>query len=97
MDLASDMRTLYLTAYDVANPRRLRRVYRYLCAYRVGGQKSVPEIWVTPAELAQIRADLSDLLDFQEDRLHIFALDPRMRVCCMGRGKTFDSNFFMIV
>jgi CRISPR-associated protein Cas2 len=91
------MRTLYLTAYDVADPRRLRRVYRYLGAYRVGGQKSVPEIWVTPAELRRIRMDLSDLLDPREDRLHIFALDPRMKTICMGHGKTFEAGFFSIV
>jgi CRISPR-associated protein Cas2 len=91
------MRTLYLTAYDVADPRRLRRVYRYLNAYRVGGQKSVPEIWVTPAELQWIRADISDLLNPGEDRLHIFALDPRMKTICAGRGKTFTADFFSIV
>jgi CRISPR-associated protein Cas2 len=91
------MRTLYLTAYDIADPCRLRRVHRYLCAYRVGGQKSVPEIWVTPGELRQIRVDLAGMLDREKDRLHIFALDPRMRVICMGRGKEFDARFFSIV
>ena len=45
-------RTLYLVAYDVCgDPRRLARVGRYFHSYRVAGQKSVPEIWVTPAEL----------------------------------------------
>jgi CRISPR-associated protein Cas2 len=91
------MRALYLTAYDVADPRRLRRVYRYLCAYRVGGQKSVPEVWVTPAELRRIRADLFDLLDAGKDRLHIFALDPRMETRVCGQGKKFDRPFFCIV
>ena len=91
------MRTLYLTAYDVADPHRLRRVYRYLSAYRVGGQQSVPEIWVTPAELQRIRADLSDLLNSGEDRLHIFSLDPRMKVICVGHGKTFRAEFFSVI
>ena len=49
-------RSLYLVAYDVCNPRRLARVTRYFHSYRVAGQKSVPEIWVTPAELAAKRA-----------------------------------------
>ena len=44
-------RTLYLVAYDVCEPRRLARVGRYFKSYRVAGQKSVPEIWITPAEL----------------------------------------------
>jgi len=44
-------RTLYLVAYDISDPRRLGRVCRSLKGYRVQGQKSVPEIWVTPAAL----------------------------------------------
>jgi CRISPR-associated protein Cas2 len=91
------MRTLYLTAYDVADPCRLHRVYHYLSAYRVGGQKSVPEVWVTPAELRQIRAELSGMMDAAEDRLYIFALDPRMQAKVWGRGKTFNRTFFCIV
>ena len=51
-------RNLYLVAYDVCDPKRLSRVGRYFHSYRVAGQKSVPEIWVTPAELAHIQADL---------------------------------------
>lgn len=41
-------RTLYLVAYDVRHPKRLAKVGRYFHSYRVAGQKSVPEIWVTP-------------------------------------------------
>lgn len=41
-------RALYLVAYDVHDSRRLGRVCRCLKSYRVDGQKSVPEIWLTP-------------------------------------------------
>ena len=58
-------RTLYLVAYDVCDPKRLSRVGRYFHGYRVAGQKSVPEIWVTPTELQRIRADMGQLLDAQ--------------------------------
>ena len=47
-------RNLYLVAYDVCDPKRLSRVGRYFHSYRVAGQKSVPEIWVTPAELQRV-------------------------------------------
>jgi CRISPR-associated protein Cas2 len=94
---ASPMRTQYLVAYDVSNPRRLRKVCRYLTGFKVGGQKSVFEIWVTPAELEQIRAELDSLIDAEEDRLHIFALDPRMKPHCLGNGKNFDQTFFSIL
>lgn len=67
-------RTLYLVAYDVCgDARRLARVGRYFQSYRVAGQKSVPEIWVTPAELRTISADMAQLLDSSTDRLQLVA------------------------
>jgi CRISPR-associated protein Cas2 len=85
-------RGLYLVAYDVCEPHRLQRVCRYLTGYKVGGQKSVFEVWVTPAELQLIRRDLAELMQAGEDRLHILALDPRMHVRCMGRADSFDPH-----
>lgn len=57
------------------------RIYRLLSGYKVGGQKSVLEIWVTPAELHNIRTLLNKWLD-TADRLHILRLDLRMQVRC---------------
>lgn len=90
-------RTLYLVAYDVCNPRRLHKVCRYLTGFKVSGQKSVFEIWVTPAELTEIRVGLDALMDMTEDRLHIFALDPRMKPLCLGLGESFQAQFFSIL
>jgi CRISPR/Cas system-associated endoribonuclease Cas2 len=90
-------RTLYLVAYDVCQPHRLQRVCRYLTGYKVGGQKSVFEIWATPAELACIRADLDGLMEPAEDRLHILALDPRTKPTLFGRAQTFATRHFAIV
>ena len=89
-------RTLYLVAYDICEPKRLSRVGRYFNSYRVAGQKSVPEIWVTPAELQRIRADMGRLLDAQADRLQLIALDPRMRRRCLGQAHTFSTPFFCV-
>ena len=90
-------RTLYLVAYDVCgDPKRLARVGRYFQSYRVAGQKSVPEIWVTPAELQRIRADMGRLLDAHADRLQLIALDPRMRRQCLGCASTFSATYFCV-
>ena len=89
-------RTLYLVAYDVCHPRRLARVTRYFHSYRVAGQKSVPEIWVTPAERASIEADMGHLLAADEDRLQLIALDPRMTPRCMGLAETFKATHFCV-
>lgn len=90
-------RTLYLVAYDVTDPRRLARVTRYFKSYRVAGQKSVPEIWVTPAELEQIRHDLPELLELDSDRVQVVALDPRMKRHCLGQAATFGNPYFSVV
>ncbi len=90
-------RTLHLVAYDICNPRRLARVCRYFKRYRVSGQKSVPEIWVTPAELRSIQADIKELIDPAADRVQLIALDPRMTPTCMGQADTFASAHFAIV
>ncbi len=90
-------RTLHLIAYDVCDPRRLHRVCRYLTGYKVGGQKSVFEVWVTPAELQQIERHLEELMEPGEDRLHIVALDPRMQPWCLGQGQSFKPGYFSIV
>ncbi len=89
-------RKLYLIAYDICNPRRLYRVCRYLTGYKVGGQKSVFEIWVTSAELRDICAHLNELMD-EADRLHILRLDPRMKTRCYGNANTFTAQHFSIV
>lgn len=89
-------RALYLVAYDVFEPRRLARVGRYFNAYRVAGQKSVPEIWVTPSELQTIQADMNHLLDLTADRLQLLALDPRMTPRCLGQANTFRTPYFCI-
>jgi len=90
-------RTLYLVAYDICGPRRLQRISRYLTGYKVGGQKSVYELWVTAAELAAIRAELETLMQLDEDRLHILALDVRMKPRCYGIAQSFNLGWFAIV
>ena len=89
-------RTLYLVAYDVCHPRRLARVTRYFHSYRVAGQKSVPEIWITPTERATIEADMARLLQTEEDRLQLIALDPRMAPRCMGQAESFKATHFCV-
>ncbi|WP_126443802.1 CRISPR-associated endonuclease Cas2 [Sulfuricystis multivorans] len=90
-------RHLTIVAYDIADERRLHRVCRYLTGYKVAGQKSVFEIWVTPAQLAAIRAELEAMIDLDADRVHFLGLDPRMKPRLFGRAKHFTDGFFAIV
>ena len=90
-------RSTYLVCYDVSNPRRLYRVRKFLMAYRVGGQKSFFECWLTPAELREVERGLQELIDPETDRAHIFQLDPRMKPEFLGCAQPSVTDMFMIV
>lgn len=77
--MSDPARSLYLVCYDIANPRRLHRVHKFLMGYKVGGQKSFFECWLTAGELAQVRQGLLERMNVDEDRAHIFQLDPRQQ------------------
>lgn len=91
-------RTLYLVCYDICDQRRLHKVHRYLQGYRVGGQKSFFECWLTPPELKKVEHNLAEMMDGYEDRVHIFQLDPRMAVDCYGiaSSKALDTPFMIL-
>lgn len=82
------LRATYLVCYDVACPRRLRRVHQFLLGFKVGGQKSFFECWLTQQELRNVKENLAELIDQVDDRVHIFQLDPRMKPDCFGTGTT---------
>lgn len=78
------MRRLYLIAYDVCDQRRLAKVRELLKAYSTGGQKSVYECWLSPAELVEVTEALQGLIEMTEDRVHIVTLDGRSRPAVLG-------------
>ncbi len=90
-------RKIYLVCYFVCDPRRLRRVHKYLLGYKVGGQKSFYECWLTAAELRDVQQTLAKLLDVEEDRAHIFQLDPRMQRNLLGLASEPVTDCFLIV
>jgi len=89
-------RDRYLVAYDICDPRRLARVHRYLNGYKVGGQKSVYEVWATPAEIATIITTLRKLIDAEVDRVHLFRLDPRMSMHAYGIPVESFPSYFVV-
>lgn len=90
-------RTLYLVCYDIASQKRLYQVHKFLLGYKVGGQKSFFECWLTAGELRDVRRGLSERLDTDEDRAHIFQLDPRQQISCLGRALPVNRSSFMIL
>lgn len=90
------MRILYLICYDITDPKRLQQVGHYLKGYKVDGQKSVYECWVTESERRIILERLDQLTEPAADRIQLFQLDPRQQVQCYGQATHFtDKGFFI--
>ena len=77
-------RSLYLAAYDVAHPKRLRASLDLVKGYATGGQKSFYEIFLTDAEKADLLHDVALVLEESEDRFFLLRLDSRSRVYTLG-------------
>ncbi len=89
------MRALYLIAYDIADPRRLRRVHALVKAHAYGGQKSALECWLSEAELAALLGRLARMIRAGDDRLFALRLDRAAQVRTLGLGvPPADPHFF---
>lgn len=90
-------RDLYLAAYDVSNSRRLTQALHAVRMYATGGQKSVHEIFLTPAEKTELLGNLAEILDHAEDRFFLLRLDPRAKCQTLGVGTPpVDSSYFYV-
>lgn len=90
-------RTLHLAAYDISEPRRLVAALKLMRAFATGGQKSVHELYLTPAERQSMVEDMGVLMDLATDRFLLLRLDPRSRMYTLGKAVTpSDPNFFYV-
>jgi CRISPR-associated protein Cas2 len=90
-------RQLYLAAYDVSDPRRLRQALHVLRDYATGGQKSVFECFLSQVEKRSLLVEISDVLDLTEDRFFLVRLDPRSKVRTFGIAvKPADPSFYYV-
>jgi len=90
-------RVLYLAAYDVSDPTRLRKALQVVKEYATGGQKSVYECYLSDAERTRLLRDLGLVLDEREDRFMLLRLDPRSRVRILGIAvKPADPDYFYV-
>lgn len=72
----SSGRTRYLVSYDIAHPKRLRRVAKTLEGFGVRLQYSVFECPLDEMRLAQVKAALQPLLNHGEDQVLFVSLGP---------------------
>jgi CRISPR-associated protein Cas2 len=80
---------LYLVAYDVASPRRWRRVQKAVRRLCRRSQLSVFVCRGTPTRIARLEAVLRREMDLAEDRLMVIDLGPA--AAAAERLKTINS------
>lgn len=69
-------RTRYLLAYDIRDPRRLRRVHQVAKAWGYPLQYSVFVCDLTDSEMLMMRSDLKGEMSTVQDSVGIFDLGP---------------------
>lgn len=90
-------RKLYIAAYDVRSPTRLRAALKVLKGYASGRQKSVFECFLTRKEKKSLLNEVSICLNLEEDDFLLLRLSSRSRVRTLGRGvRPADLDFYYI-
>ncbi|MGP8234168.1 MAG: CRISPR-associated endonuclease Cas2 [Limisphaerales bacterium] len=70
------MRTTYLVCYDVANDKRLRKVFKTCINFGDHLQFSVFECDLNPSEKIELESALSELINHDEDQVIFVDLGP---------------------
>ncbi len=76
------MRNSYLVCYDIADDKRLRRVFKTMRGWGDHLQFSVFECQLTAADFVKLRADLAKIIHHDEDQVLFVLLGP-----AEGRGE----------
>lgn len=84
------MRDLYIVAYDISDPKRLRQTYRCMRSYGDALQLSVFRCELTQRERIRLEADLLAIIHRDEDQVMLCRLGPandqtRRRFETLGR------------
>lgn len=69
-------RSVYIVAYDICDPKRLRKVYKTMRGYGDHWQYSVFRCELTAAQKVRMITALGDIINHQEDQILIAPLGP---------------------
>lgn len=76
----------WLVTYDVANPRRLSRLFRYLKKQGVPIQYSVFQLDVSATKMATVMAQIARIIDPQADDVRAYCLPANLWEASMGKS-----------
>ena len=70
------MRHTFIVSYDIADPKRLRNVFKTLRNCGDHLQKSVFECQLSPLDLLELRSKLSEIINHAHDQVLFVNLGP---------------------
>ena len=76
------MRKIFLVTYDIADDKRLRKVFKTMRNWGDHLQYSVFECQLNPSDLTRLKAELSEIINYAHDQVLFVDLGP-----ASGRGE----------
>lgn len=76
----------WLIAYDIAEPKRLQRLHRFLVHEAVPVQYSVFYFEGSVAAMSQLMGDVEQRIDPRQDDVRAYQLPARPQIDTIGRG-----------
>ena len=70
------MRRTYIVCYDIADPKRLRNVFKKMRAWGDHLQFSVFECQLRSVDLVRLRAELAEIINHDKDQVLFVDLGP---------------------
>lgn len=90
-------RTLYIAAYDIRSPQRLRRALYVLKGHASGRQKSVFEVYLSDAEKRVLMDEIGEIIHPEEDRFFLLKLSGHQPILNYGIAiQPLDQDYFCI-
>ena len=89
-------RNLYIAAYDIREPTRLKTMRRLLRDFASGGQKSVFECWLSTSEKNRL-LQLSEQEVQPEDAFLLVQLRVKHTVYRLGKASAIQNDNFLYI
>lgn len=84
----------YIVSYDIADPTRLRQVFKTMKGWGLHLQYSVFQCDLTPSALTELQSELDDLIDHVVDQvlfIHVGPTAGRAKGAITAMGKPYAS------
>jgi CRISPR-associated protein Cas2 len=82
----------YVVSYDIADPARLRQVFKTMKGWGLHIQYSVFQCDLTPKALTELQSELEDLIDHNADQvlfIHVGPSKGRAKSAIKAMGKPY--------